>query len=327
MTTKEIIAEVLANKKASGTPVDSVFFVGCGGSFAAAFPAFYFLGHESKTLKTAMFTSNEFVHAAPRACGASSIVIACSMRGTAETGEAVKTANSLGATTIGLYVQESEMTRACCYCVPYCSVAEDSNPIQTSNAAIFMQLAAEILFQAEGYEHFDQFMSALAKLDNIYRRAKEESKAPAEKFGKTCKDDEIIYVMGAGPSTGAAYIFSICNLMEMQWIHSPTVNFGELLHGPFETVDKNLPIVCLVSTGRTRPVDERAMRFLRQYGGERLFVLDAQELGLAELDESVGEYFCPLIFSSLLQNVYLHAIADAKQHPITTRRYMWKVDY
>ena len=35
MTTKEIIAEVLANKKASGTPVDSVFFVGCGGSFAA----------------------------------------------------------------------------------------------------------------------------------------------------------------------------------------------------------------------------------------------------------------------------------------------------
>ena len=112
----------------------------------------------------------------------------------------------------------------------------------------------------------------------------------------------------------------------MQWIHSPTVNFAELVHGPFETVDPSLPIVCLVSTGRTRPVDMRAMKFLNTYG-RRLYVLDADEIGVASIDSSVAEYFAPLVFSGLLQNLYLHKIADTRNHPISTRRYMWKVAY
>ncbi len=326
MTIKEIVSDILEKKKAAGTPIDSVFFVGCGGSFAAQYPAKYFLEHESKTLKTAMYTSNEFVYATPKACGPSSIVIACSMRGTAETGEAVKRAASLGAATVSLYFQKSAMTEASSYIIPYLSIADDANPILTGNGCKILALAAEILEQTEGYSSYTQLMDGFNVLDDIYRKAKELSAEPARNFAEACRDDDLIYVMGAGPSTGAAYIFSICNLMEMQWIHSPTVNFGELLHGPFETVDKNLPIVCLLSTGRTRPVDDRAMKFLRTYG-QRLFVLDAEELGLGRIDEKVNEYFCPIIFSSLLQNVYLHAISETRNHPIATRRYMWKVAY
>ena len=326
MDIQKIVQEIIAKKKAGQTPLDSVFFVGCGGSYAAQFPAKYLLDHESKSLRTAMYTANEFVYAPPKACGPSSLVIACSMRGTKETGEAVKAAAKTGADIISFYVQESEMTRASTYMVPYTSIAEDSNRFETSNGSQILHLAFELLNQTDGFEYYEAAMAGFDVIDDIYRRAKEYSLPRAERFGQETREDDMIYVMGAGPSTYAAYIFSVCNLMEMQWVHSPTVNFGELLHGPFETVDKNLPIVCLLSEGRTRPMDERAMRFLEKYG-ERLYVLDAKELGINRIHDRVCEYFCPLLFSALLQNVYLHEMAHARRHPISTRRYMWKVEY
>jgi fructoselysine-6-P-deglycase FrlB-like protein len=82
-------------------------------------------------------------------------------------------------------------------------------------------------------------MKAFTILDDIYKDAVKFCKPRAKAFAEAFKNEEFIYVLGAGPSMGAAYIFSICNLMEMQWIHSPTVNHGELLHGAFEAIDKN----------------------------------------------------------------------------------------
>ncbi|HEX3026272.1 MAG TPA: sugar isomerase, partial [Clostridia bacterium] len=116
------------------------------------------------------------------------------------------------------------------------------------------------------------------------------------------------------------------NLMEMQWIHSPTVNSGEFLHGPFETTDKITPYFVLVSEGRTRPVDERALNFLRRYA-ERIHVLDAKELGINRINDTVAEFFNHLIFSSVLNNVYLRELSYSKDHPYTNRRYMWKTQY
>lgn len=326
MTIKEIVKSIIREKKEAGASIDSLLFVGCGGSYAAHYPAKYFVERESKTLKTGLFTSNEFVYAPPMSCNANSVVIACSMRGTAETGEAVKTAKSLGATTISFYVEESDMTRASDYNIVYTSMAEDSNRIETSNGCEILVLAAEFLHQLEGYKYYDDVIKASEDLDKIYRDAKVFSLPNAKKFAQECRDDKVIYTMAAGPSVGAAYIFSICDLMEMQWLHSTTVNFGELLHGPFESVDKTLPIVCLVSDGRTRPMDMRALKFLNTYA-ERLYILDAQELGLEPIADSVREYFCPLIFSSLLQNVYLPELAVSRCHPTAIRRYMWKVEY
>ena len=326
MTIKEISNSIFDNALAAGKKYNSVFFVGCGGSFAAQYPAYYFLAHESATLSCAMYNSNEFVHATPKSCGENSIVILCSMRGTAETCVAAQVAKQRGATVVSFYVEESDMTRASDYTVKYTSIADDTKPVDGTNGVGILAFACDILHHAEGYANYEKFQEGLAMLDGIYRHAKAILEPEAVRFGTECKDDSVIYVMGAGPCTGAAYIFSICNLMEMQWIHSPTVNFAELVHGPFETVDPSLPIVCLVSTGRTRPVDMRAMKFLNTYG-KRLYVLDADEIGVASIDSSVAEYFAPLVFSGLLQNLYLHTIADTRNHPISTRRYMWKVAY
>ncbi|MFL0252374.1 sugar isomerase [Clostridium neuense] len=325
MGIKEIVSEIIKNKREQGG-IDSVYFIACGGSYAGFFPAKYLIDRESRKLKTAMYTSNEFVHAVPKSCGKNTIAVVCSMRGTKETCEAARVAKETGATTVAFYVQESHMTEISDYKIKYESIALDESLVQNVNSSMELNFAFELLHQLEDYEYYEDAMDGFEIVDDIYRKAVKYCTPRAVKFAKECKNDETIYVIGGGPSMGSAYIFSICNLMEMQWVHSPTVNTGELLHGPFEAIDKNVPIVFLLSEGRTRPVDMRALKFLKTYG-ERLFIIDAKELQINRISDNVSEFFNHLIFSSILNNVYLRELSYSKKHNYLNRRYMWKVEY
>ena len=97
-------------------------------------------------------------------------------------------------------------------------------------------------------------------------------------------------------------------------------NYGRKSHG-----HGDISILLFKSIGRTRPVDERAERFLNQFGGHH-WVIDAEKLGLGELDESVAEYFNSLLFHPISKQ-FISAMADVRMHPMTYRRYMWKFDY
>lgn len=74
---KAIVAEILENKKDDGG-VKNIYFVGCGGSLGALYPAKTFMERESLTLKSGWVSSNEFVHSTPRDFGKNSIIcLAC----------------------------------------------------------------------------------------------------------------------------------------------------------------------------------------------------------------------------------------------------------
>ena len=133
--------------------------------------------------------------------------------------------------------------------------------------------------------------------------------------------------MAQGPLYGAAYVFSICNVQEMLQIDSCTINTCDFFHGPFEILDKRTSLFQLISVGRQRSNDERGVRFVDQYGGERIYQLDAKELGLNDIDDTVSEYFNHLIFSPILNNVYMRALSAVTHKDYMTRRYMWKLDY
>ena len=52
----------------------------------------------------------------------------------------------------------------------------------------------------------------------------------------------------------------------------------------------------------------------------------AKELGLSTIDPSVVDYFNHSLFNNVYP-IYNAALAEARQHPLSTRRYMWKVEY
>ena len=113
--------------------------------------------------------------------------------------------------------------------------------------------------------------------------------------------------------------------MEMHWLDSSSIHTGEYFHGPFEITDANRPFMIQISEGSTRPLDERALTFLRTYA-KRIEVLDAKDLGLSTIDASVVDYFNHSLFNNV-SPIYHHAIAEKHEHPLLTRRYMWTVEY
>ena len=319
---KNIIAEILEAKKSKGG-VKNLYFVGCGGSLGALYPAKTFMEKECASIKSAWINSNEFVHSTPRDFGENSIIcLACHKGNTPETIEAAKLGKEKGAAVIVLtWLEESEIIEFGDYIIRY---AFDASPDHLKGDIDYagekticaLLVAVELTAQTEGYENYDKFQEGLGMISNIIKNARAHVAERALEFAETYKNDPVIYTMGSGAAYGAAYMESICIFMEMQWLDSSSIHTGEYFHGPF---------MIQISEGSTRPLDERALKFLRTYA-KRIEVLDAKELGLSTIDASVVDYFNHSLFNNVYP-IYNHALAEKREHPLVTRRYMWKVEY
>jgi len=321
-----VVAEVLAEKEPVGG-VKNVVWVAAGGSNGGNYPAQYFMEHEATQLVSHAYTSNEFVHAMPKYVGTNTLAVVVSMRGTAETIEAARVAKAAGASTVAVYVDESGLTEVCDRSIKYDSLAVDESDMSRTNSAVVLALAMELVHQTEGYAQHDTAMAAFDLVEPIYRKAFDYCQPLAAAWANQNADKPTVNVMGSGPAFGAAYVFSICNVQEMLQIDSVTTNCCEFFHGPFEILDKRTSVFLLMGVGRSRANDERALTFLQRYGGERVYVLDAKEIGLNDIDDTVSEYFNHLVFSPILNNVYMRALSAVTHKSYLTRRYMWKVQY
>ena len=176
----------------------------------------------------------------------------------------------------------------------------------------------------DGYGKYDLAVEGFKHLDEITAQAREKSEEKAAEWAKKRKDDFICYTMASGANFNVAYSTAICHLMEMEWVHSNSIHSGEYFHGPFEVTDEHVPFLVYVSAGRTRALDERALAFLNKYSRE-VEVIDAKEYG-AEAFGEVAEYLEPMVVGGV-GRTYLTKLAEAKKHPFTWRKYMFKEEY
>lgn len=324
MEIKKIIEEIIAGKREDGG-IKEVYYVACGGSYGAFYPAKIFLETEAKEIRVGLYNSNEFVHNTPKAFGENSVLVVASHKGnTPETVKAAELGKKAGVPVIALtWVPDSPITGQADYVVGY--TFGDDKDIAGEKTIVALMTAVEILNQTEGYENYDKFLDGVAKINNIVKHAQKHVEKRALTFAKDHKEDNVIYTLASGAGYGAAYMESICIFMEMQWINSSSIHSGEFFHGPFEITDAEIPFIIQVSEGRTRPLDERALKFLKQYGN-RIEILDAKDLGLSTIDSSVVDYFNHSLFNNVYA-VYNKALSIEREHPLTTRRYMWKVEY
>ena len=321
---KKVIAEILEAKKDEGG-IKNLYFVGCGGSNGALYPAKTFMDRECANIKSSLINSNEFLYSTPKDVGNNSILcVSCHKGNTPETIKAAALGKEKGATVIVLtWKEESEIIQYGDYIVNY--TFGDDKDIAGEKTICALLVAVELLNQTSGYDKYNEFMDGLSKIDGIVKNACEHVKDRALEFAKEYKNDKVIYTLASGAGYGAAYMQSICIFMEMQWIHSSSIHSGEFFHGPFEITDKTVPFVLQISEGSSRALDERALKFLKTYA-ERFEVIDAKDLGLSTIDASVVDYFNHSLFNNVYP-VYNRALAEERQHPLTTRRYMWQVEY
>lgn len=315
----------IVNKAIEGKKINSVVFVGCGGSFADLYPARYLMDHSSKHLRIGQYTSNEFVYDTPAYVGENSLVIACSHAGkTPETVEAARVGVKLGATAIAVAFEDnSPLVEAATNCVLYeWGIDRD---YRNDKKVCILSIAAYVLAAVENWSGIKDFEQSVNMINDVVANAHKLMDQNGSAFVEQFKDEKYIYVVGSGPSYMSAYSYSICILMEMQWINSAAIHAGEYFHGPFEITDENTSFIILMGDGPTRTLDERALTFMKRFT-KKIFVVDVKAMETKVIPESVRDFFSPVIIDSVMRS-YSEKLATARNHPLTERRYMWKLEY
>ncbi len=318
---KDIVADIVSKHT-----IENVVFVGCGASKSELYPGKYFLANASRKLRAAHYTASEFNTDTPDWLGESTVVISASLSGnTPETVQANSVAKAAGATVVSAtHVDGSPLTKEADYTIVY--GFQSNYAAKLEKMGYVMALALELLQQIEGYDKYEQMLTGFDKIFELAENSAQSARKAAKEFAAQYADAPVIYVMSSGASAEVAYSTSICLLMEMQWMNSGSFHTGEFFHGPFEIVDKDVPFILLMNDGKTRPVDARALTFLHRFDALTT-VVDSKDYGLSGVVGSeVATYFNPMLHTAVFR-VYAEELSIARQHPLSKRRYMWKLEY
>ncbi|GAA3620345.1 fructosamine deglycase FrlB [Nonomuraea rosea] len=305
-------------EKALKPTTRAIYLVGCGGSLFM-FGAMRFLLERSPIPAVAL-NADEFMLRRPAALGPDSIVIASSTNGgTAETARAVRFAREAGA--------------------PVLLVTKDPGSVVAGEAAdivlhrsveakqVLQGLIAYALLRAQGVaDDYDEAVAAFRGCSQAFETAVHELDDHLRGIAAACTDEPCVYVLGSGPLEGAAQTFAACYLQEMQTKHAVATGSGEFLHGAFEVVDGDLPVIVLLGEDATRPMGERAIRFLDRHN-DKNHVIDGATLSLPGVPTAQRATIGSFIMASAVTARLAQHFEAFSGRPLSERRYMWRVEY
>jgi fructoselysine-6-P-deglycase FrlB-like protein len=317
--TPEIEAQVTAFvNKALKPTTRAIYLVGCGGSLFM-FGAMRFVLERSPIPVVAM-NADEFMLRGPAALGPDSVVIAASTNGgTPETARAVRFARAAGAPVL-LVTKDPESL-----------VAKEAADIVLHRSVEAKQVLqgyiAYALLKAQGVDSgFDAAVAVFRDCGAAFESAVHELDDRLRAIAEACVDEPCVYVLGSGPLEGAAQTFAACYLQEMQLKHAVATGSGEFLHGAFEVIDGGVPVIVLLGEDATRPMGERAIRFLERYN-ERNHIIDGATLSLPGVPKELRATVGAFVMASAVTARLAQHFESYSGRPLTERRYMWRVEY
>jgi fructoselysine-6-P-deglycase FrlB-like protein len=315
-------------RHAADRGLDNVWLVGCGGSHYAQSAAHYTLTQRGRHLTSFRMNSNEFNHAHPAHLGPDSLVVVGSHSGkTPETLQAIDTARSAGAQMIVGMTRSLESPLAEKLGADSAFTYESRDTVWEPKQTYFGLLANELLnaYGDQSDEATETAAAGYLALPGALRRAIDEQDEASHAIAVALAGEPITYVLGAGPSEDIARCLSMCYFQEMQWMHSAAFNAGEFFHGAFEVVTENTPVIVFLGEDTSRPVAERAARFVEKYS-KKSFLIDSADLELTGVPAEVRPEVAPIALGTLVSRLAQHYEAITG-HSLDTRRYMNKVDY
>ena len=183
------------------------------------------------------------------------------------------------------------------------------------------------LLQNKGeFSDYDKLASQMDKFPDNMIRAKEKFEPKAAEIAKNYYNEPYIMFVGGGELWGEVYLFSMCILEEMQWIRTKSVTSAEFFHGSLELVDDNMCVFLVKGEGKTRALDERAERFLKDHT-KKLVVVDTKDYALEGIDDSFRWFLTPFITSTILSDTLGNYFELNTKHDLDYRRYYRQFDY
>ena len=304
--------------------INRIFFTGCGAPHYMMRLLAYWGQKRAINTDIRVYYSAELVSQNPVAIDENTLVILGSHSGiTRETLEAAEFLQSKPCKTLSITQEASSpLGLATMSSLPY---------NKTSQGYFSAYILAQIFFSSflnereKSWGFHTKLIESLPNLPTALADAKEANLSNAAVQATELAAQNILYVLGAGPMYTTAYVFAACFLMEMQWMHAHALTAADFFHGPFEVVNKTIPLLVLVGEDPSRPEGERVERFCAEYISKS-FVYDSRDFKMAGIHPDVRPIVAPFILDSALTSL-VEELAVLRSHPLTTRRYMGKVDY
>ena len=298
--------------------LERVYLVGCGGSLFSFGPLLAVL--DASPVPVVAVNADELLLRRPAGLGPGALVVASSTRGeTGETARLAAAARAAGATVVGITQDPGSIVAVECERVLLHQGVE-------AKQVLLAQLGWSLLRATGAGEGYDEAMAALDAAPGAFVAAVHGIEPALAEIAEALHDEPVLYVLGSGPLESAAQTLACCYLQEMQWRHAVPVGSGEFLHGTFEVVTEDLPVLVLLGEDATRPMGERVRSFLDRYT-RRAHYLDARDLALPGVEASMRPFVGSLVMASAVLARLAQHFEARTGHPLTDRRYMWKVEY
>jgi fructoselysine 6-phosphate deglycase len=264
------VRELAAEARQAG--VESLFFVGSGGSWSSMYSGKY-LCDRFLRVPAELSLSYELCWRAPARLDERALVILASYSGaTADTLAALEFARSRGARTVALVNRADSPIGA----------GADATIAYGSPGLYSLPLAAVTTFVTEwarldGHPDAETLDAALEEVPEQVGRAFRGGQQAGRELAEQFADATLLYCVGAGPLYGLAYKFALTVFMENLRIHGSAIESAEFRHGPAEMLERQRPdLVVLVGSDESREQTLQTLEFARR-SGARTAVFDAAD--------------------------------------------------
>lgn len=317
MREAESLGRSLANR------VSRIFLVGCGAPNRNMLVLEYWLQHFGSNIEVHRYFPAEFIAQNPAHLDENSLVLLGSKSGTTpETVSAAEFARQYPCVTVGVtQTQDKPLAQA----VEHPLLLGETDAAHYGTYMIMQALVGAIMAERSGWALQEKLMRSLEAMPQALTHEQIIHEERAAEIARLYHQDRIVYHVASGPMFSTAYVFGVCFLMEMQWMHSYPIEAAEFFHGPFEIVDETTPLFLMLGEDPSRPLMERVVRFCKKYT-ERLAIYDAADFEMTGIDPEIRPIVGPLFMQAVLDRV-TERLAVWHNQPLSTRRYMWKTEY
>jgi len=301
-----------------------LFFVGCGAPLFMMKAVAYWAEKFTIHTEVRVYSAAEFVHQDPAALDEGTAVFLGSHSGT--TKEVVQAAEFLLIKPCKTIAFTQHADSALGKTVGEIFSYGSSRQGYFSSFILTLAFMSAYLKERElGWNYHKKIMDSLANLPEALAEAKERSQKTGRNLAEEICNADILYIIGSGPMYTTSYVFASCFLMEMQWMHAFPLSAAEFFHGPFEVFDMNTPAILLLGEDPSRPEAERVLKFCRK-NTIKPMVFDSRDYSMPGIHPEIRPLVAPFILDAALTNL-VETLAVIRQHPLSTRRYMGKVEY
>lgn len=306
---EQIVGQIFASRD-----IRSIYLVGAGGSNSYIEPVKYILDQYCD-LRIERITAAEFETRRPRPVDSQALVLLTSHQGeTEDTVMAANWARTTGAVTVAVTAnKDSALARGCDHLLPY------GKELPGMPKTLMAYLFAAHFLKSRGVAAGDRLLGDLAAMPARLHAIKNAERDRGMALARRYQQEKLYYILSSGILSTLGYQYSICIFNEMLWIDAAGLHSGEYRHGPFEVADADRAYIFLMDGGANRKIDQRALEFTRRVT-DRIILFDAGRY------QDVSPLLSPFVIG-VTWYWFAHTLSVLREHPLSVRRYMGKVEY